>query len=320
METMTAGDIEEEGQGPLYADAESKLEGADIVIAGAPFERTTCHRKGCAEGPWAIRHESYNFETYIPEFDFDIESLSICDCGDIGGTDFPWFFREAWAKAWEVRLSGAFPILLGGEHSVTPMWLACLMGVDPWDLGDASPSGPNTWTDDFCVVTVDAHLDFRDGYLGEHLSHASAIRRVSELVDVDSVIPFGVRSYCSEERRDADAQGLHFVTADGVRERGVRKCLAEALERVPSGKRDKVYLSLDIDGVDPAYAPGVGTPEPFGLTPLELRELIMTLDEKLVGFDAVEVCPPSDNGNTAALAARLTSSVMAAVGRRARRD
>jgi len=112
--------------------------------------------------------------------------------------------------------------------------------------------------------------------------------------------------------------GLRCVWADAVRGKGVRKAIDDALEGVPSASRGNIYLSLDIDGIDPAYAPGVGTPEPFGLTPLEVRELIRHLSSRLIGFDVVEVCPPKDNGNTAALGCRLISEVMAHVVKRGR--
>jgi arginase family enzyme len=330
----------------LYADAESPLEGATVAIIGAPFEKTTCHRRGCAEGPRAIREESYNFETYIPGVDFELTDMAMCDCGDLEGQDFNSLAASARDMARQVLASGAFPVMMGGEHSVTPVWLSALMGTDPWDLTDgmggigggkstgggaggsnatgggaghdAAPSQvrPCRWADDFCVVVVDAHMDYRDGYLGERLSHASAARRVADLVGPDSVVPFGVRSYSSGEKADVDEAGLTFVSADEVRDRGPEACVAPALERVPAGKRDRVYLSVDIDGIDPAYAPAVGTPEPFGLTPLHVRGLIRELAPRLVGFDIVEVRPGGDDGNTAALAARLISEVMALVGRK----
>ena len=310
---MAAGDMDGEGQGPLYADAESKLEGADMVIVGAPFERTTCHRKGCAEGPWAIRQESYNFETYIPELDFDLERLSICDCGDIGGTDFPWFFREAWAKAWEIRLSGAFPILLGGEHSVTPMWLACLMGVDPWELGEDTQPGANTWADDFCVITVDAHLDFRDGYLGEHLSHASACRRVSELVDVDSVVPFGVRSFSSEEmdflgeRASSGSPGIRPFSMHYIRNN------PDWLEKVTSCLGDQVYITLDLDALDPSVIPHTGTPEPGGLSLRQVLDLLNRVgaSRRIIGCDVVELSPDRTSRASDFAAARLAMRLIA---------
>jgi agmatinase len=323
----------------LYADAESPLDGATIAIIGAPFESTTCHRKGCGKAPGAIREESYNFETYIPGIEFDIEGLDICDCGDLGGDDFSGFFKSCWKLARDVISEGSFPILIGGEHSVTPLWLASLMAKDPWgSLGDlSSDSGPvatglqtetppgnagpvrritNPFHEGICVVMIDAHMDFRDGYLDEPLSHASASRRTADLVGAASVIPFGVRSYCLEEKEDAARLGLSFVTADDVRTKGAVKALQDGLAGVPPGNREKIYLSLDMDGIDPAYAPGIGTPEPFGLTPLDVREIIRSIGPRLIGFDVVEVCPAADNGNTAALACRLISEVMAMVGKK----
>jgi agmatinase len=119
-----------------------------------------------------------------------------------------------------------------------------------------------------------------------------------------NVFAFGVRSFSGDE----DHESALFADAFRIHEEGCEAVFEEMLGKL---KRDPVYLSLDIDGIDPAYAPGTGTPEPFGLTPFDVRYIINRLGDRLVGFDVVEVCPPYDNGNTSILAARLIREVVA---------
>ncbi len=187
---------------------------------------------------------------------------------------------------------GKFPILLGGEHSVAPPAVEAHRGLDG-------------------VVSIDAHLDFRASYHGSIHSHACSSRRISEIVGADRIIPIGVRSMSAEERRDAEALGLRYVRSFEILDQGI----APTLELLDELSWKRVYLTLDIDGIDPAYAPGTGTPEPFGLTPYHVKRIIDALGPRLVGFDITEVSPPWDQGNTAALAARLVREVMMASSR-----
>jgi agmatinase len=157
---------------------------------------------------------------------------------------------------------------------------------------------------DISVITIDAHLDYRDQYQGLKNSHACAHKRIEDVVGKGNVFAFGVRSISGEE----DYKKALYADAFRIHEEGCEKVFREMLSKL---KRRPVYLSLDIDGIDPAYAPGTGTPEPFGLTPLEVKHVIDELGDRLVGFDVVEVCPPYDNGNTSALAARMIREVIA---------
>jgi agmatinase len=179
-----------------------------------------------------------------------------------------------------------FPIIMGGEHSLTPPAVRKFQ-----DLG---------------VVILDAHLDFRNEYLDEFNSHACATRRVSELVGMENVISIGVRSMEKKEKEDADSLKLNFVDAHELKELGMRK----VLENIAW---EKIYLSIDMDFFDPSYAPGVGNPEYFGLSPEDAKECIDILAPRLIGFDICEASPPFDSGNTCSLAARLIREVIAAV-------
>ena len=156
------------------------------------------------------------------------------------------------------------------------------------------------------VVILDAHLDFRKEYEGNSKSHATVTRRVSEIVGIDNVRSIGIRSVSQSELTEARSVGLKFVESGWTE---LREYLADVIEDLEG----PVYLSLDMDVIDPAFAPGVGTPEPFGMTPYEIMQTINFFADIIVGFDCVEVCPPYDNGNTSALAARLTRHLVGAV-------
>ena len=155
---------------------------------------------------------------------------------------------------------------------------------------------------------MDAHLDFRDGYEGNHWSHASTTRRIFDLLGPNNIWLLGVRSASSTEVSEARASKLNYTESGWV---DLREHLADMLDLF----QGPLYLSLDMDVIDPAFAPGIGTPEPFGMTPYEVVQTINFVSDNLVGFDCVEVCPPFDNGNTSALAARLTRHLMGIVHR-----
>ena len=131
-------------------------------------------------------------------------------------------------------------------------------------------------------------------------------RRVADQLGADHAVVLGVRSASREEKEAAERLGLRTVPASQIRAGGIEVALG-ALDELP----ERVYVSLDMDVIDPAYAPAVGNPEPFGLTPLEVQKVLQTLGERMVGFDLVEVSPPWDHGETAALAARMIREVLA---------
>lgn len=258
----------------LFADANSDFESSKYVIIGIPHDETGSHRKGAGQAPKSMREESYNFETYIYDLGVDLTDVAIHDLGDIEIDSIP----DAIRKIIEAK---KIPIALGGEHSVSPLIISGF--------------------EDISVLVFDAHLDFRDEYEGQRNSHACTIRRMSEIVGPEKIIPLGVRSMCNDELADAERVGLRFITAEVARARPLEAVLDLIDERL----KDRIYVSLDMDAIDPAYAPGVGTPEPFGLTPIFVRDVIRHIAQKIVGLDIVEVCPPYDNGNTSSLAAKL---------------
>jgi len=271
-----------------FADANSSFNDAKFVIFGVPFDSTSSFRSGSRFAPNRIREASYNFETYLMEQDVDLIDIPFHDAGNLdeyGNVDEMTGAVEDAVK----KILPKFPILIGGEHSLTIGAVKTLKNVS--------------------VVFIDAHLDFREEYLGIKNSHACVSRRVSEIVGIENVFSIGVRSFSREEKNDAEKLGLKYVSSFDVKEKGIEKSIRNL------NLKKKIYLSLDMDGIDPAFAPGVGNPEPFGLTPLDVVKCIKILSDRLVGFDVAEVCPPYDNGNTSLLGARIIRDLIGCAGK-----
>lgn len=272
-----------------FADAESDFESAKYLIFGAPFDWTTSYRPGTRFGPDAIREASYNFEPFNYEFRVSLSDIPVFDSGNLD----EWLVMEdildeIYNTTRNAHLNGKFPIMLGGEHSM-------------------SPGAVKAFEDEkIAVLIIDAHLDFRESYLGSRNSHACAHRRIAEIVGVENVISLGVRSISDEEKMEE----ANFIDSFEIKREGIENSLKKALKIL--NNQEKIYMSLDIDGLDPIFAPGTGTPEPFGLTDMDVKYVIDTLAPRMVAFDLVEVSPPYDHGQTANLAARLVREVIAA--------
>ncbi len=274
-----------------FADAEQDYDEARFVIFGVPYDRTTTHRPGARFAPTAIREASHSLESTVPFADVDLSKVPIHDLGDIGDFGPPADMVSAAEFTFSrVLEDGKFPIAIGGEHTLTCGALRALRDMDA------------------AIVFVDAHADFRDDYLGDRLSHACVARRAFEALGPQRVLSVGVRSWSAEEMREAREMGFRFYTSLDVRDAGVKDVLREILALLPS----RVYLSVDMDGLDPSHAPGVGTPEPYGLSCWDLREIIRALGPRLIGADVVEVCPPVEGHVTPILAARVVQEIMAA--------
>ncbi len=270
----------------LFADAGPR-DGARAALFGVPYDGTSSFRPGARLGPNAIRQASYNFESYHLDLGVDLEGTRFVDWGNLEEFGSSAAMVKGVARhAADLASQGLFALALGGEHSLTP---PCVQALN-------RPA----------FVVRDAHMDFRDAYLDDPNSHACVTRRVADHLGADHAVVLGVRSASREEKEAADRLGLRTVTASHIREKGIGAALS-VVEELP----DRVYLSLDMDAIDPAYAPAVGNPEPFGLTPLEVQGVIQALGERIVGFDLTEVSPPWDHGQTASLAARLIREVLA---------
>ena len=270
-------------------------EGLDFVIAGAPFDTASSFRSGSRFGPNAIRNISAMMKPNNVIMQVNImDGLKGGDIGDFNVT--PGYIHPTY-QAIEEGVAGilkenACSIVLGGDHSIT---LAELRAA-------AKKYGP------VALVHFDSHSDLCDEVFGQKYNHGTPFRRALEenLIDASHSIQVGMRGslYDPDEHKMAAELGMKLIPAHKVREMGLKTLVKTILERVG----DKpCFLTFDIDFVDPAYAPGTGTPEVGGFTSLEALELVRNIkDLNFVGFDLVEVLPAYDHGEiTAYLAANI---------------
>ncbi|WP_247002461.1 agmatinase [Halosolutus gelatinilyticus] len=250
-------------------------EDANFVVVGAPLDASTTFQPGTRFGPRRIRTFAEPFDDYDRRTDQYFSDLGVADLGDVRAWDDVADYLE-WLDGTlrDVVRDDAIPLTLGGEHTVS---LAGARAVEP-DV----------------VVVLDAHLDLRDEYDGNPLSHACVLRRILEEGDAAEAIVLGARTGSEEEWERAGADDVTVVPPAAVADWEPDDRLAD---------RD-VYLSVDVDAADPAYAPGTGTMEPFGLEPRELRDVVRAVAPYASGFDVVEV-NDRDDGQTASLAGKL---------------
>jgi len=277
-----------------FADADSGLEEAEYVVVGLPFDGTASFRSGSRDGPDAIRLASFNFESYDFQYGVDLAELAICDLGNMELGADPAYAEETIKEGLALLPEKAVPIFLGGEHSITPAIVEGLGRHAPGALG---------------VLVLDAHLDLREEYGCTKASHACASRRILEKDALEGYASIGIRSGSREEFDWAAENGIAYYTARQVREEGIDAALDRAMERLQC---ERLYLSIDLDVLDPAYAPAVGNPEPFGLSSWDVKRVIERLAPRLVGLDINELTPAYDRGETALLAARLARDFIAA--------
>ncbi len=268
------------------------LDESFYVVLGVPYDHTSTYRAGSRFAPRAIRDASLNIETYSLRTGIDIEHVAIHDAGDLHVVDNVSETVDRLSKVTKDLLSaGKMPVIIGGEHTIT--------------LGPIRSLPKSTG-----VVSFDAHGDLRDEYGGGKLSHATVMRRITDVIGTGGILVCGVRALCKEEVDFIEEQKIEKMTPWEIRELG----LAKATQRVKAFTRrfEHVYLTIDTDVLDPAFAPGVANPEFDGLTPDELLTLARAVaDDRMIGFDLVEVCPNYDTGATAVAAARLIFEVIA---------
>lgn len=283
----------------FFADANSDYKNARYVICGVPFDGTSCFRLGSRFAPAEMRNNSYNFETYNHLFGIDLLDVPVHDAGDLEvaqGIDDTLDMISVHADNYVG--DGKIPVMLGGEHSLTLPFIRACRKKYP---GIA------------CVV-LDAHLDLRQEYEGERNSHACISRHIIEDVTA-KYASIGIRSGTLEEFEYVKASGIKMFTSEDVALTGIESVVNELRDYI----RGPVYLSIDMDAIDPAYAPALGTPEPYGITPRDVRAVIACLAPYIVGFDLVEIAPEYDSGGTALLGAKLVRDFIAASAKAATR-
>ena len=255
-------------------------DGSRIVLFGAPFDGTVTFRPGSRFAPSRMRAESWGLETYSPYAGRDLEDCRIHDAGDL---DLPFGDPRAALDAirsfaWRVVSGGRIPLMIGGEHLVTLPALEAVREKYP----------------ELCVLHFDAHTDLREEYMGVALSHATVMRRVWEALGDGRIWQMGIRSGTREEFEWARRGHvtLHPFDLDGL------AGAAAAIGRRP------VYVTVDLDVLDPSVFPGTGTPEPGGATFRELLDALNGLDGMhIVGADVVELSPHYDASGASTAAA-----------------
>ncbi len=267
-----------------------------FVVLGAPFDKTSTYRSGSKFGPSAIRDASLNIETYSVRSKFDVEDAQICDIGDLHVVnDVEETLRRLSAVEGGIVAASKVPVVLGGEHTIS---LGAVRSF-PKDLG---------------VVCLDAHADMRDEHMGQKVMHGTFLRRIIEFVGPEKVVHVGLRALCKEELRFIKDNHVKTLSMHDLRQQSVR----EAARLVQGAVSDfqKLYVTIDIDVLDPAFAPGVGNPEPDGMSPdLCFNIVTRVCDERLVGLDLAEVSPLYDTGITATLGAKILFEAICAAER-----
>jgi len=257
-------------------------------LFGIPFDSTHSYKPGCRFGPDVIRDAFNNIEIFMPEFGVDLEQVNIQDLGNLEHTVVAQNMIDMVRKTTsELKDTSNQLIILGGEHSLT---YGSYMSY-PKDTG---------------YVVFDAHYDLRDEYAGTKLSHAAYLRRIIEERGSENIIHVGARAYVKEELEFLTGHNVKTISDSEIRIGDGPKLLQKMTE-----KFENLYVSIDLDVLDPAFAPGVGNPEAIGITSRELYDMVVSLkNSRIKAADIVELNPTFDNGSTASLAARLMSIII----------
>ena len=269
-----------------------EVEHADVAVVGVPFDSGVSYRPGARFGPAHVREASRLLRPYNPAQDvFPFGAQQIADAGDLVANpfDIATAVAEIEAGALDLRSRADRLVVIGGDHTVA---LPLLRAVH-------AEHGP------VAVLHFDAHLDTWDTYFGAPTTHGTPFRRASEegLIDLTASMHVGIRGplYDKSDLVDDERLGFAIVTSEFVEEHGVAAAVERIRARVGTAP---LYISIDIDVLDPAHAPGTGTPEAGGLTSRELLRMLRALaDLHIVGADVVEVSPPYDHAQVTAVAA-----------------
>lgn len=281
---------------------------SDIAVLGIPFDEGVGYRPGTRFGPRSIRDYSMRFPYFDPSSEergyWDMEQkkrllsrVKMADCGDVDVVplDYEYVYRQIEGSIKMILEKGAFPVALGGDHSITYPIVRGFEGTGPLSL-----------------VQLDAHLDRRDSVLDVRFGHGSPIKRISELPFIEKIVSLGMRGLRAPEKDflEAERRGEILIPAHLMEESGIEK----TLDRIPAMGR--CYVTIDIDVFDPSVAPGTGTPEAGGLTYPQVKKILRRVAEKseVVGFDLVEVNPSLDSsGRTSLIAAQTIVEFLGAI-------
>jgi len=247
---------------------------ADYAVVGAPLDVSTTFRPGTRFGPARVRELAATFEDYDHHTDSHFTDCAVSDHGDVGAAgaidDAAEYLTFLEGELRDLHRDGIVPLLVGGEHTVS--------------VGGVRSVEPDVF------VCLDAHLDLREGYAGNPLSHSTVTRHALEIAD--RAVILGARAGSEAEWERADATDVTVVPP------------GEVSAWTPEFANESIYLSVDVDAADPGFAPGTGTMEPFGLTPREIHDVVRSVAPHADAFDVVEV-NDRDEGQAATLAAKL---------------
>ncbi|XMB72189.1 agmatinase [Mycoplasmatota bacterium WC30] len=266
-----------------FQSSKSQYSESDVVLFSVPLDTTTSYRPGTRFAGNAIRVESIGIEWYSPYMDMDLNDFKTSDIGDLELPmgDVSKSLEIIQKTAEEIINDNKLPMMVGGEHLVTLPVIKALAKKYP----------------DLRIIHFDAHTDLRDEFLGMKLSHATVLRRCHDILGDNRIFQFGIRSGDKHEFEWAKSHThLQKFTLEGLEE------IVETIKNYP------VYITIDLDVLDPSIFPGTGTPEPGGLTYKELLSGIMSLVKlnNVIGADIVELAPMLDNSNVSTIVAAKT--------------
>ena len=285
----------------------------DVAIVGAPYDNSTTNRPGARFGPRAIRSQAYEPGSYHMDLGIEIfDYLEVVDFGDAycphGQTDVS--LANIKARVGEIASRGIIPITLGGDHSIT--WPAATAVAEAKGFGNVG------------MVHFDAHADTADILYGNLASHGTPMRRLIEsgAIPGKNFVQVGLRGYWPpKEIFDwMREQGMRWHTMDEIWQRGFQTVMKDAISEALNAA-DSLYISIDVDSLDPSFAPGTGTPEPGGIMSADLLRMVRTLclEHNVVGIDIVEVSPAYDVSDlTVNVAHRLAFECLAGLAARRR--
>lgn len=275
-----------------FIGCDCDYEEADIVLFGAPFDSTTSFRPGTRFASKAIRSESFGIETYSPYQNADLEDIRAMDSGDL---ELPFgntvtVLSQIENRTDQIVQDGKVPLMIGGEHLVTLGAIRAIAKEHP----------------ELHVIHFDAHADLRDDYMGEQLSHACVMRRVWEIVGDHRIHQFGIRS----GERSEFAWANEHMYQQPFRVDGVKDIISQL-------KGKPVYVTIDLDVLDPSIFPGTGTPEAGGVSFIELLEAVLCLKGlNIVGCDVNELSPVYDqSGVSTAVACKIIRELLLVVNK-----
>ena len=273
---------------PLIINPNENSEPLALVF-GVPFDSTHSYKPGCRFGPDAIRDAFNNIEIFQSDFGVDLENVNINDLGNMKHTVVATEMIQVVEKITsELKKQNKQLIILGGEHLIT---LASYLSF-PKETG---------------YVVFDAHYDLREQYADTKLSHAAYLRRIVEKRGAENIVHVGARAFVKEELAFLKENNIATISDKNIRNGDGIKQLKDTVSTF-----DSLYVSVDLDVLDPAFAPGVGNPEAVGISSRELYDLIISLQsKKIIAADIVELNPSFDNGSTASMAAKLISTIIA---------